>query len=484
LSLKRQAISGAAWAAADTCGRQAVSFLVFVVLARLLTPGDLGLFALILVFYAVMQCLVDDGIGETLVQRAALDPAHLSTAFWTNLGIAVLVAGLGAGGAALVAQAIGQPALTPLVAAQGLVLVTSAMGGVHQALLRRELRFRDLAMRTWTAIVLAGLVGVSAALAGWGIWALFAQQLTERTVSTLMLWRAGGWRPALHWSPRHARDLAGYTLRTVASRLVIVGYNQVDRLVIAALLGSALLGHYALATRITDTLTTALIISMSTAAFSAFARIQDSPEHLRRAYHGTLQAMMLVVAPAFLGLAAVAPTLVATLFGARWVEAGPALALLALTGLPILIMSICGVVLRATGRPGLFLVLVASGAVGNLAAAVVGARWGLSGVAGGMALRQYLFVPVMLWLGWRCVGASPWRVLADMVPALAGVAVMLAAVLGVRAEWGAQLAAGPQLALEIAAGGLGYVAGLALTGRRALRQVIGLVRPQGLRPSA
>ena len=480
MSLKRQAISGAAWSAADTLGRQAVSLGVFVVLARLLMPDDLGLFALVVVFYSFMQTLVDDGIGETLVQRATLQADHLSTAFWTNLAVAIGVAVVGTGLAGLGAEMAGRPQLAPLVGAQGLVLVVSALGGIHQAMLRRRLQFRALAVRTWISILLAGIVGIAMALSGCGIWSLFGQQLTERTISTAMLWRSGNWHPRASWSRRHAADLFGYTLRTVATRITILAHNQIDRVMIASLLGIVLLGHYVLATRITDTLITALIISMTTAAFSAFARMQDSRQRLREAFHGTLRAMMLVVAPAFFGVAVVAPTLVEALFGPRWEGAAPVVMLLALNGVPVLLMSMLGVVLRATGQPGRFLLVVAAGAVGNLAAAAIGARWGLSGVATALVIRHYVFLPALLWLARREIGASPMRALRDTLPAIAGVAAMLVTVLWVRNLLGG-IASPPEAAVrlivEILAGGTAYLAALLATGWRQLATMLRMARP-------
>lgn len=485
MSLKRRAISGAAWSAADTLGRQAVSLCVFVVLARLLMPDDLGLFALVVVFYSFMQTLVDDGIGETLVQRTSLQPDHLSTAFWTNLGVAIGVAAAGAALAGLVAGIVGRPQLTSLVGAQGLVLVVSALGGIHQAMLRRSLQFRALAVRTWVSILLAGIVGIAMAVSGWGIWSLFGQQLTERTVSTFMLWRSGHWRPRAVWSRRHAADLFGYTLRTVAARLTILAHNQIDRVVIAGLLGTVLLGHYALAMRVTDTLTMALIVSMTTAAFSAFARMQDSRERLREAFHGTLQALAFVVAPAFFGVAVMAPTLIEALFGTRWMEAAPVVMLLALTGVPVLVMSMTGVVLRATGQPGRLLLVVAAGAVGNLIAASFGARWGLTGVAACLVIRQYLFLPAMLWLARHEVGASPMRALRDTLPAIAGVAAMLVTVLSVR-NLMAAMATPPdpsvRLIVETLAGGTTYLAALLATGWRQMSDMLRMVRTRPLHP--
>ncbi|HYC04289.1 MAG TPA: oligosaccharide flippase family protein [Azospirillaceae bacterium] len=469
MDLRNRGALAVAFSVGETVGRQLVSLVAFFVLARFLDAEQFGLYAFAFVVYAVTQCLVDDAVGEEIVRRREVDPISLSTAFWSNLLIAVAVAAVMAGAAPIAAALLKAPGLAPLLTAQAGILVIGALGGIHQALLRRELRNRALAVRSWIAVTAGAAAGIGVALLGGGVWSLIAQQLVERTLGTCLLWYSARWRPSLLWSRGEAGAMAGRTAEIVGLRLAMVGSQYIDRGAIMVVLGPSLLGIYSLAARIMDAVSAAFIVATSVALLSVFARLQDDLPRLRATYHGALRLIAAVAFPAFLGLAMLADQLIPLMFGEGWRQAGPILAILALNGAGLLVVQISAAALRATGEIRALVLLYLAGAAANLCAILLAAPGGLAAVASALALRQLLFIPLVVWMVQRRLDVSPGRVYADLAPVLLISGMMMVAVDGV----GTGLApfGPPALVLvgQVVAGMLIYTAATALFRRELLR---------------
>ncbi|HSH22200.1 MAG TPA: oligosaccharide flippase family protein, partial [Candidatus Caenarcaniphilales bacterium] len=209
-ALQRRVTRGLTWTIIDAWGRQLLGLVVFVVLTRLLDPVDFGLVALAAVFVAFVQILVDQGLGDALVQRRELTRAHIDTAFWVSLTTGAVLAVVGIVLAIPIAAFLGQPALQPLLQVLSLTFVLTALNSVQVALLRRELAFRSLALRTLVAIAGGGAVGITLAYLDFGPWALVGQQLGQAVLAVLVLWRTSPWRPTRQVSRTHFRELFSF----------------------------------------------------------------------------------------------------------------------------------------------------------------------------------------------------------------------------------------------------------------------------------
>jgi O-antigen/teichoic acid export membrane protein len=177
-NLRQQAVKGVFWSALESWGRQAISFGVFFLLARLLGPGTFGLVALSSVFLAFLQVFLDQGFSQAIVQRQNLEPEHLDTAFWTNLGVSILLATTSIACAGLVSDLFKEPQITSIIRCSSLGLLLSAFSSVQDAILQRKLAFKALATRSLVGVVIGGVVGVSMAFMGFGVWSLVGQQLS------------------------------------------------------------------------------------------------------------------------------------------------------------------------------------------------------------------------------------------------------------------------------------------------------------------
>jgi PST family polysaccharide transporter len=470
------------WSLASNWGRQAASLLVLLVLARVLDAAEFGLFAIAAAITAAIQVYLNDGLSEALLQRAELQPEHLDTAFWLNGAVGTILALALAAVAPLLASLFGDPELGPLIQALSLCLVLGSLAAVPQAVLRRRLEYRLLAMRSFIAVTGGGVVGVAMALRGYGVWSLAGQQLTENTVGLLVLADLGGWQPRLRWSTRRARELMPYTASIAASRGVMFLYYQIDRLLIGYFLGPVEVGIYNLAQRVLTTVQALVTDSMSTVTLAALCRLQNEPDEMRAFFLTALEAAALVTLPAFIGVAAVAPELIPLLFGAQWVAAGRILHITALTGVPRLLVVFTAALARAIGQPGWYLFMMALGLVAYAGTVLALVSRGLEAVAWGLVAAELVMTPVNLWLLRRLVGLSPWPVLRCLLPAATACLVMVAGLNALHPWFAAHLSPHAILGATIVSGAALYLTTATALCRHRLGLILSGLRQSGEAP--
>ena len=220
MELKEKVVKGVFWSGAQTWGARAVSFVVFALLSRLLTPQTFGVVALASLFITFIQTFQDQGFGTAIVQRAELQRSHLDTAFWTNMifGVTMTLVSIGASG--LIAGLFDEPDLAEIVRWLSPVFIFAGLSGVQQAILKRELAFKKLALREILAIVAGGIVGVVLAFLGFGVWSLVAQTLTKRLVGVVVLWGVSDWRPSFRFSKKHFTELFSFGLNIIGTNVL------------------------------------------------------------------------------------------------------------------------------------------------------------------------------------------------------------------------------------------------------------------------
>ena len=431
-NLQRRVARGASWTILDNWGRQLLQLLVFVIIARLLVPADFGLVALAMVFVALAQLFVDQGLGDALVQRRELTKAHVDTAFWAALALGVVLAVVGLLAAGPIAALLNEPELQPVLQALSLVFILSGLAAIPMAILQRELRFRSLALRTIFSLAGGGALGIAMALMGYGVWALVGQQLTTGVLSVVALWWASPWRPGLTFSRRHFRELIGFGANVVGSDLLHYLTRYSDKFLVGTVLGTVPLGIYAVGYRILDAASALLVGIARKISFPALARVQHEPERLARAYFRMTRITAALVLPGYIGLALVAPELIRLVFGARWAEAGPVAAVLFLVGPAFAVQGFGGTLLNAAGRPDITLRLRFVSAAMTVVGFAIAVPFGLLAVAAAYAIRGYLMLPLQLYYQRKYAGIPTSEYLLRLRgPALA-TAVMAAAVLAVK----------------------------------------------------
>lgn len=415
----------ALWAVAQQIGKQGVQYLVFAVLAVLLSPQAFGVVATAMIWIAFMLVFSELGFGAALIQRATITPQHLSSVFLLNLAVGALLAGFGWLSSYPFAWLMRVPEAQPVVAVLSLAFVSDAFSLTQIAVAQRELRFRTLAIRDIGAALIGGSVGVALALRGAGAWSLVAQTLVTSLCEAALLWGMSPWRPRLReWSWAALRELWGYSASIFGFNLFKFFAQTGDRLVVGALLGPLALGLYTFAYRIVVQPVLMLVGAYGNYLFPRIARLQDDAPRIRGVFLETLRMTSAAVTPAMALLALIAPVAVPLLFGAQWVGAVPAVQILAGVAVLQALISPSGQLMKALDRTRWLLWW--SVAITAITASCMWAssRGGIVGVSLGLLVAYLVGLPIIAWINWRLIGVTLLASARSLWPSFAATLVV------------------------------------------------------------
>lgn len=326
------AIKGGLWSAVDRFGRQGVQFVVQLVLARLLLPEDFGLIAMVTVVVQIASVFVRAGFGAGIIQKETLDQTDASTAFWLNMGLALVVYGILFSGAPWIAFFYNEPELSLLTRVLALNLITGGINNIQISLLQRNLEFKKIFLSTLPGTILSGILGVSAALAGWGAWALVVQMVSGTFFSILLLWKISGWYPSFQFSSQVAKRLLRFGSNVVGVQFIEQFFRQLYTLVIGAVYSPALLGYYSRSQAIQQMPTMTVTSVVNQVALPSLSRSQNDRERMVRGLRESIQLLSLVVGPGMVALALLAEPLVRVVLTEKWLPMVPYLQLFCIIG--------------------------------------------------------------------------------------------------------------------------------------------------------
>ncbi len=418
--------SATLWSVLDVALSQGLRFVVTVVLARLLTPDEFGTVAMLALFIGVAGAFVESGLGQALIQRQDTTSDDESTVFWFNVAAAAVAALLLAEAAPLIAAFFGKPVLVALTYVLAANIVVGAFGMVQRTLLAKRLAFKPLMIVGAVSTAVSGLVAITCAVVGFGIWSLAAQTVTAGLVSTLMLWMLSPWRPRLVFSMASARRLFGFGGYMLASSVLDIVYTRAYTMLIGKFQGTADLGLFARAEGTAALPTSLLTSTIARVAFPALSTMSHDPKQIHDAMRLGLQSTMLINAPAMLGLAAVAEPFIVTLYGGAWRPAVPLLQILCLGGvlMPLHVLNLQ--MLMAIGRSDLFFRLELVKKLVGVPILIAASLLGVMGLAWGLVTTGVVALLINTSQTRKLIGYGVWRQLADVAPSIMLAAVMAA----------------------------------------------------------
>ncbi len=438
-NLKEKAIKGVIWTAMEKWGSQVISFAVFLVLARLLEPEIFGLVALANIFFALMQVFLDQGFSKAIIQRQEIEREHLDTAFWTNITIALLLLGISLAGAGVIANLFKQPSLTPIIRCLSFNFVFAALNSVQSALLYRQLAFKTLTTRTLLATFTGGTVGVVMAFFGFGVWSLVGQQLTNGFVGVLVLWWSTDWKPGFQVCGKHFKELFTFGINVVGIQILDFFNRRSDDLLIGYYLGSVALGYYTVAYRWLLIMTQLLTSVTNQVAMPVFSKLQKEPELLKRGFYTATQLTSLISFPVFTGMSVLAPEIVKSLFGEKWMPSVPVMQVLAFIGILHSLQFFNGSIIMAMGKPSWKLKLNCLHATANVIAFALVVRFGILAVAAAYVIRGYLLSPIELFMVRKLIPINIGTYLRQYVAPLIATMAMVGTILGFKYLFGSYL---------------------------------------------
>jgi PST family polysaccharide transporter len=346
------------------------------VLARLLVPADYGLMGMAIVVTNFANMFRDLGTSAALIQRKDISDELVSTLLWTNLAIGAVLACAVIGAAFPARWYFKEPRVVPLLCALAPTFILAGLSTVQQALIQRALQFSLLARVEVQSTAFSVAVGISAAVAGYGVWSLIAQTLAGGVASAVLLWTLSAWRPRWHFSLAQLRSVLHYGLNLTAFSTLNYFLRNADSLLIGRRLGTQSLGYYSMAYKIMLYPLNTISSSVGRALFPAFSRLQEDDTTFQRGYLRAIGFISLITFPLLMGLMAVARPAVATMLSAKWLPIVPLLFVLCPLGMVQSVGATVGLVFTARGRTDILFRVGGCCAVATVVAFVAGLSWG------------------------------------------------------------------------------------------------------------
>ena len=354
-SLKNKTVKGVSWSFIDNLASSGISFLVGLVLARLLTPSEYGIMAIITIFIAVSNSIVDSGFSNALIRKTDAKRVDYNTVFIFNLIVSTALYVALFFLAPIISDFFREPLLVDVMRVIGWVLLINALAIIPRTLFVKEVNFKTQTKVSLIASVSSGVIGIGMALSGMGVWSLVGQQLSRQLLNTLFLWVYCKWRPVCEFSVQSFKELFGFGSKLLLSGLLNTVFNEIYSLVIGRCYTAAQLGQYTRASQFNQIFYSNLTTVIHRVSYPVLSSIQDEPERLREAYRKVIKSTMLITFACMLGLAAVAKPLIILLIGEKWLPAVGFLQIICFSGMLYPLHAINLNILQVKGRSDLFL---------------------------------------------------------------------------------------------------------------------------------
>lgn len=382
-SLINKTVRGAGWSFADSIITQGITFVVGIVLARLLTPDEYGLIGIILIFIAIFNCIVDSGFSQALIRRNDITDKDYNTVFITNMAVSLLLFAVLFFCAPIISTFFSRPELTKLMRAMSVILVINAFSIIQQTILIKKIDFKTQTKISIIASLCSGVIGIVLAVMGYGVWSLVAQQISRQSLNALLLWVFSKWRPKLKFSKESFISLFGFGWKLMTSTLIDTIWNNVYQVVIGKCYSSAVLGQYTRASQYSTLCSSTLSSTIQRVSYPALSSIQDDKPRLKAAYKRIIKVTMLVTFVLMLGMVGSAKSMILVLIGEKWLPAVPFLQIISFYMMLYPLHAINLNMLKIQGRSDMILrleILKKIIAIGPLLLGVfVGIYWMLAG---------------------------------------------------------------------------------------------------------
>ena len=432
MALKRQVFIGSVWSLAGTAGQQVVNFILFVMLARLLTPADFGIMAIAAVVIDILALIGCMGQIQALVQREELDDTTASTSFWMLQAFGLAMTAIVYFTAPLVSSVFAVPKLEGILHLLAPICMLQTLSAVPEAWLRRSFGFKWLAARTVMASIFGGVVSVGLALYGFGIYAMVGQRLIIAFVLAIMVWWNSGWRPKRLWSTPEALALA-----RVGTDISVVAFLQVANVriidvVVGYLFGPQVLGQLRIAWKLFDFVIAVAVQPLVSVSLTALSRLQNNVAAMGSATVRLISVSGTALYPVFFGIAVVAPDVVPRLFGDKWGEAILFIQILSPIAVAATVNYFLSSTLTAAGKTRWILWQAFGQVLLALALTAAAASFGVATVLAANVLRATIIAAVNVWLLKLAIGVAPLTLVRALMPPLVAASAMAAVLVAAR----------------------------------------------------
>ena len=389
-TLAQRTISGMLWNSMQRFGTLSISFLVNLVLARLLSPEDFGCIGMLMVFIAVANAFIDGGFGAALIQKKFPTQEDYSTVFYWNLVLSAVLFITLFFAAPAIARFYKIPLLCDVLRVQSSILILNAFYLVPSNILRKKLEFKSLAKVSIVSSLLSAVIGITLALCGFGVWSLVANMFFLSLFQALFFWFWYEWRPLFFFSWKSFKELFSFGSLMLLSSVVETIYGNVSSLIIGRVYSARDLGFYTQAKKVEMVPTNSLANIVNSVTFPVFSQVQDDREQLRYYVQKNVKSITFITFPLMALLIVVAQPLFTFLFTDKWDSAVPYFQILCVVGMVDTLNSTNTNVFKSLGKSGIFFTVQLIKRSLGIVSILIGLQYGISGLLWGITISGYL----------------------------------------------------------------------------------------------
>lgn len=356
-SLKQKTVSGLFWRFGERITAQLISFIVSIVLARILLPEQYGTIACVTIFITLANVFVTSGLGTSLVQKKNSDELDFSTMFWASLSLSIIMYIILFFTAPLIRAAYHDDLLIPVIRIMSLKLPIAAFSTIQQAYVTNKMIFKKFFFSTLFGTLVSAIVGIILALRGFGVWALVAQYLTNSLIDTIVLFFTVDWRPKFIFSKLRFKKLFGFGWKIMASSFLGTLFDQLRGLIIGLHYAPSDLAYNNKGEQFPTIIGNNLNIALDSVLFSSISKLQDNKEAVKKALRRATKIGAYLLCPLLLGLAATGGTIVRVLLTDKWLACVPFLQIVCFQQILSIFNSINMQAIKAVGRSDIILKL-------------------------------------------------------------------------------------------------------------------------------
>lgn len=452
--LKSKVMSGLFWAFGERITAQCVSFVVSIILARILLPEEYGVVAIILVFINLANVFVSNGFGEALVRKKNANETDFSTIFYCSFTVSWILYILLYFSSQAIADFYNNDTLRPLLQILALKIPISSISTIQHAYVSKHMIFKKFFFSTLGGTIVSGIVGISMARMGFGAWALVAQYLTNTTIDTIVLFITVPWRPHLLFSKKSAKQLVGYGWKLTASGLINAIYGELRSLIIGRVYTSSDLAYYNRGNQFPSLIITNIDTAIGKVVFPAMTSVADQKDKLKQISRRAMKTTSYVIFPLLAGMLIVAESLVRLLLTEKWLFCVPYLQLGCIYFMCQPIQTTNWQIIKALGRSDLCLKLEVVKKIIGVSIILVTMKISVLAMAAGNTVFAMISMIINILPNRKLMGYSVLDQIMDLMPATILSLLMCVAVKAVSLfDFGILL----NLVIQVIVGGTVYI---------------------------
>ncbi|EXJ23324.1 Lipopolysaccharide biosynthesis protein WzxC [Alkalibacterium sp. AK22] len=328
---KSRVLTSLLWKLLERSGTQGIQFIVQIILARLLSPEEYGIIAIVMVFILLANVFVQSGFSTALIQKKDADEVDFSSVMYLSLVIAVVLYGIIFVTAPFIASFYTQPLLIPVLRVLSITLFIGAFNSIQNAFVAKNMMFKKLFLSSLIAAIVSGIIGITAAYSGLGVWALVIQQLCNQLMIAIVLWFTVKWRPHLLFSFNRVKVLFSYGSKLLASALIDTLYQDLRTLVIGMMYTPAMLGFFNRGRQFPQLIVSNINGSIQSVMLPSLSAHQDNRIRVKEMVRRAIVSSSFLVFPMMAGMAVIAEPLVLIILTEKWLPAVPFLQIACVT---------------------------------------------------------------------------------------------------------------------------------------------------------